>query len=211
MFSYLAGFNKLWLASNSSSAPSFIATFTEFNKIYERNGTIDIIKVINDNINKNYNAINSSTNKELVKQFLLELLTIYYYPTIILFIIYLKMIEYIDIIKTTRDKIIDDVEFKDMINSLLTVKIENHEERKDRERAAVLEARAAARAEAGAAARPDQRVVDANLARMRAATAAKATACPIERMLRTSKPLPPTTWPTTLFARSKMPVCTKTR
>jgi len=163
MFSYLADFNKHWLASNSSSASSFITTFTDFNKIYERNGTIDIIKVINDNINKNYNAINSSTNKEWVKQFLLELLTIYYYPTIILFIIYLKMIEYIDIIKTTRDKIIDDVDFRTMINSLLTVKIENREARVEREQAAAR----AVRAEAGAPA-----LVAERLARARAAKAA---------------------------------------
>jgi len=174
MFTYLANINKVLLASNSPSAPSFNETFTDFNKIYELNGTIDIIKVINDNINKNYNAINSSTSKELVKQFLLELLTIYYYPTIILFIIYLKMIEYIDIIKTTRDKIIDDADFKTMINSLLTVNIENHEMRAERRREEVKAARAAARAEAGAEALPPYAAERA--ARAKAVNAAKRAA-----------------------------------
>jgi hypothetical protein len=109
-----------------------------------------------------------------VKQFLLELLTIYYYPTIILFIIYLKMIEYIDIIKTTRDKIIDDAEFKTMINSLLTVNIENHEMRAERRREEVKAARAAARAEAGAEALPPYAAERA--ARAKAVNAAKRAA-----------------------------------
>jgi hypothetical protein len=121
MFTYLAGLNKNILAQSSDYEREPVS-FSDFNKSYNNNN-IDIVKLITDSIYSNHVAnVFNDNNKEKAKKFFLELLIIHYYPTIILYIIHENMKTYINIIKTTRDKIIntEDSPIKTMIDSLLS-------------------------------------------------------------------------------------------
>ena len=121
MFTNLAGLNKNILAQSSDYEKEQVS-FSEFNRTYNINN-IDIVKLVTDGIYNNYVAnVFSDNNKEKAKKFFLELLIIYYYPTIILYIIHENMKTYINVIKTTRDKIINtqDSSITTMIDSLLS-------------------------------------------------------------------------------------------
>jgi hypothetical protein len=90
------------------------------------NNNIDITKLIIDTINNNNDAIEkNATIRTNLKKFFLQLLIIYFYPSTILYIICENMIEYIDIIKTNRDKFIDEStdsqDIKNTLDSLLDI------------------------------------------------------------------------------------------
>ena len=90
------------------------------------NNNINITKLIIDTINNNNDAIEKNAIiKTNLKQFFLQLLIIYFYPTTILYIICENMKEYIDIIKTNRDKFIDEStdsqDIKNTLDSLLDI------------------------------------------------------------------------------------------
>jgi len=92
--------------------------------------SIDITNLIIDTINNNNDAIEEDDIiKTNLKEFFLQLLIIYFYPSTILYIICENMMEYIDIIKTNRDKFIDEStdsqDIKNTLDSLLDIVNQN--------------------------------------------------------------------------------------
>jgi hypothetical protein len=101
---------------------------------FMNNNNIDITKLIIDTINNNNDAIEkNATIKTNLKEFFLQLLIIYFYPSTILYIICENMIKYIDIIKTNRDKFIDEStdsqDIKNTLDSLLDIFNQNKDAR----------------------------------------------------------------------------------
>jgi hypothetical protein len=96
--------------------------------------SIAITNLIIDTINNNNDAIEKDAIiKTNLKEFFLQLLIIYFYPSTILYIICENMIEYIDIIKKNRDKFIDEStdsqDIKNTLDSLLDIFNQNKDAR----------------------------------------------------------------------------------